>query len=60
MHENQGKDMKKLSPEIRRLVMQYAAKENLAYTVALECLLLEGVKALAAEKPESFPVHKAV
>lgn len=49
-----------LSPEIRRLVIQYAAKENLAFDVALECLLLEGVKAVAEHCAGFLPVHKAV
>jgi len=39
--------MLSLSPDIRRLVIQYAAKEGLAFEVALECIVLEGVKALA-------------
>lgn len=36
-----------ISPEIRRLIIQYAANENLTFDVALECLVLEGVKALS-------------
>lgn len=45
-----------LSPDIRRLVIQYAAKENLAFEVALECLLLEGVKAAADQGTQFQPV----
>ena len=44
----------KISPESRRLVIQYAAKENLTFDVALECLIMEGVKALGAAG-KSFP-----
>ena len=49
-----------LPPEIRRLVIQYAAKENLAFETALECLVVEGVKAVATEKPGIFPVNNRV
>lgn len=49
-----------LSPDIRRLVIQYAAKENLAFDVALECLVLEGVKAVADRGTGFIAVHKAV
>lgn len=48
--------MIKLSPEVRRLVIQYAAKHNISFNVALECLLYEGVKAL----PENHNVDKCV
>lgn len=52
--------MKRLSPEIRRIVIQYAAKENLTFHVALECLIAEGFKAVADQNPAAFaPVYKS-
>lgn len=36
--------MEKLSPEIRRLIMRYGAKENIDFATALECLVSEGAK----------------
>ncbi len=53
--------MKRLSTETRRIVIQYAAKENLTFHVALECLIAEGFKALGNEAGAQFiPVNKPV
>ena len=54
-----------MKPLLRRHVIQYAAKERLDFTTALECLVAEGIKAVARECPGKFnlvdkPVHKAV
>ena len=51
----------KISPDVRRLVMQYAAWENIAYAVAVECLILEGIKSLCSGDSTRCPVvHKTV
>lgn len=50
-----------LSPEARRIVMIYAAKENLAFDVALECLIAEGIKAIYDKESTALkPVNKVV
>lgn len=50
-----------LMPEVRRIVMTYAARENIAFITALECLVMEGVKSLCNSGSEKCPlVDKAV
>lgn len=50
-----------LSPEIRRMILRYAAMENLSYEAAVECLICEGFKALAGQNARPFtPVDKKV
>lgn len=41
-----------LSPETRRIIIQFAAKENLSFQTALECLAMEGFKALGSASYE--------
>lgn len=43
------------------MIMTYAAKENLEFEVALECLVLEGVKGVCEHSPDHCPaVYKSV
>ena len=50
-----------LTPDTRRAVMQYAAKENISFAVALECLVIEGVKSICEKSPRLCPlVYKPV
>jgi len=35
-----------MTPETRRIIIQFAAKENVSYQDALEWLVMEGIKAV--------------
>ncbi len=57
---------KEITPETRRMVIRYANRENITFSTALECLILEclileGAKAICADNTQSCPlVHKPV
>lgn len=40
-----------ISPDIRRHIIRYAARENLDYVTALECLVMQGIVAEGVDKP---------
>ena len=49
----------KLSPEIRRALLIIAAREQVAFSVALELAVTEGIKALLDKTPNNYlPVSK--
>jgi len=49
-----------LSPEIRRVVMQYAATEDIDFSVALELVIAAGIRAIyESEDNNCTLVHKA-
>lgn len=47
---------RRLAPECRRAVIQYAARENVPYIAAMERLIYEGLKAVY--NPVQKPVCK--
>lgn len=53
-----------LSPEVRRLVIQFAAAESLPFNVAVECLISSGAIYENTMRPKLFyplnPVEKPV
>ena len=50
-----------VAPAVRRQIVQYAAGENLTFDSALECIVMEGIKAIREQKPWAHPyVDKAV
>lgn len=49
----------KLSPEIRRALLIIASREQVAFSVALELAVTEGIKVLLDEMPRNYgPVSK--
>lgn len=50
-----------ISPESRRVIIQYAARENIKFNEALEILICEGIKSIQAILEEDLkPVFKSV
>ena len=49
-----------ITPESRRAIIAYAAKENLSFDVALECIVMEGIKIINNDSytPVDNHVHK--
>ena len=50
----------KLSPAIRREIIDFAAQETLSFDAALECMVSEGIKAISEKKfPKTPRVYKS-
>jgi hypothetical protein len=49
-------DLKQISPEIRRLVIQYARKAGMEFGDSIDFLIVEGLKSICEHSPNHCPV----
>lgn len=52
--------MKKLAPDIRRIIIEYAAREGILFFPAMETLICKGWQAVNNDNPPEKGVWKSV